>query len=265
MTAAFRRSRVSSSDVWRLGSTSYVYRGDLVDNARRLAGTVQDIELVLFDLDSGESNLPAPAEARELRAIAEAHGLTYTVHLPLDLCGAQGHLSLIKAQKVVECCASLSPFAYVFHLDGEGVGDAAWIDQARRAVEMLIGIVGDAERLTLENLENYAPEHLLPIYDALPIKRALDVGHVWKMGRDALPLLDDWLPHTRVIHLHGYADGRDHLPLTVTPPAVLDALLKRLAGWDGVLTLEVFEDDFFASRVALEAALGRIAKKSAFR
>ena len=43
---------------FRLGATSYILPADLVANAKFLAGKVDDIELVLFDLEEGQSNLP---------------------------------------------------------------------------------------------------------------------------------------------------------------------------------------------------------------
>ena len=65
----------ASAPTFRLGSTSYVYPGDLVHNAARLAGQVQDIELVLYVTPSGEHNLPTPREVRELARIAADEGI----------------------------------------------------------------------------------------------------------------------------------------------------------------------------------------------
>lgn len=75
--------------MFRLGATSYVIEDDLVSNARYLAAhNLHDMELVLFDLDDGRSNLPTCDTVAELNALARAHDLTYTVHLPLDINGA---------------------------------------------------------------------------------------------------------------------------------------------------------------------------------
>lgn len=244
---------------FRLGATSYVYRGDLVHNVERLAGQVDDIELILFDLPDGTSNLPDAATVRDLAALAGAHDLTYTVHLPLDLRhdAAARHPSLHMAARVIDLTAALTPYAYVFHLDGQDVAAPGWPDQAQRALDELAALVDNPQQLALENLENYAPEHLLPFYAALPIRRALDIGHLWKMGRDPLPLLTDWLPATGVIHLHGLA-ATDHQSLAVMAPAQLDPIVRALLDWQGVLTLEVFEEDFFTSHAALLAAIERV-------
>jgi len=244
---------------FRLGSTSYVYPGDLLHNITRLAGQVQDVELVLFDLDGGPSNLPSPAEVRQMAELAAAHDLTYTVHLPLDLrySRAERHPALVKAEQVMTLTAPLPPYAYLFHLDGTGVEAPGWVEQALTAVQQVLPWALTPTQLTLENLESYSLEYLEPIFAALPIARALDIGHLWKAGCDPLPVLDAWLPYTRIIHLHGVAE-RDHCSLQVMPPAQLDPIVARLIDWPGVLTLEVFEDDFFSSCAALSAVLERI-------
>ncbi len=244
---------------FRLGATSYVYPGDLVHNVERLVGQVDDVELILFDLPDGTSNLPDAATVRRLAELAAAHDLTYTVHLPLDLRhdSAARHPSLHMAARVIDLTALLRPCAYVFHLDGQNVHAPGWLDQASRAVADLCALVDDPQQLALENLENYAPEHLLPLYAAFPIRRTLDIGHLWKMGRDPLPLLADWLPAASVVHLHGLT-AVDHQSLAVMSPAQLDPIVRALLDWHGVLTLEVFEDDFFTSHAALLAAIERV-------
>lgn len=248
---------------FRLGSTSYVYPGDLRHNAERLAGEVADIELVLFDLETGENNLPSPEMVQELGAVAADRALTYTVHLPLDLRHdpATAHPSLSKAHQVIDLTAPLDPYAYIFHLEGTGVGTPGWVEQAQQAVAATIAMVDRPARLALENLESYAPELLEPVFAAFPIRRTLDIGHLWKAGRDPLPVLAAWLPETTVIHLHGVA-GADHCSLARMAPVQLDPVIARLLDWRGVLTLEVFEEDFFTSRQALFRALERVTSPS---
>jgi sugar phosphate isomerase/epimerase len=247
---------------FHLGATSYVYPGDLVHNVERLAGQVQDVELILFELATGESNLPTPTEVGRLAALAAAHDITYTVHLPLDLrhggAGdpAQEHPSLRMAARVMGMTAPLTPHAYVFHLDGAGVDEPGWTERAVRAVSSLLDRGAAPQQLALENLESYPPEALLPVFAALPITRTLDVGHLWRAGRDPLPVLDAWLPHASVVHLHAMAEV-DHRSLALAAPDQLDPVVERLLNWGGVLTLEVFEDDFFTSRAALLTSVER--------
>ncbi|MGC8827612.1 MAG: cobamide remodeling phosphodiesterase CbiR, partial [Anaerolineae bacterium] len=68
----------------RLGTTSYIFPAGLVDNVQRLAGMVDDIELILFETET-MSNIPTPRILEDLRAEAKRSRLSYTVHFPLDL------------------------------------------------------------------------------------------------------------------------------------------------------------------------------------
>ena len=70
---------------FRIGTTSYIIPDEIIPNVRYLAGLVDDIELVLFEVDDGPNNLPDAAAIKELQSLAARHQLTYTVHLPLDL------------------------------------------------------------------------------------------------------------------------------------------------------------------------------------
>jgi sugar phosphate isomerase/epimerase len=102
----------------------------------------------------------------------------------------------------------------------------------------------------VENLENYAPEYLLPLLAETPASLCVDVGHLWLTGRDPLAFLKAHLDRTRVIHLHG-TGKRDHQSLLHQGTKPVAAVLALLAArrYDGVLTLEVFgRENFFSSR-----------------
>lgn len=241
---------------FRLGSTSYVYPADILPNVQRLAPLVDDVELVLFEVHDGPNNLPSPDVIDALNGLADEHGLTYTVHLPLDLRLASGGPApaLEKACRVIQCVRPLSPWAYVVHLDGdEIVSDAdpvvlaRWRGQAARSLALLGQEVDDLHLLAIENLESYDPAAFLPVLDRLPVSLCLDVGHFLKRGSDPLPYLQTYLGRTRVIHLHGCQDGRDHRGLDLLPDGLLTNLLDVLLSSDyrGVLTLEVFTQRHF--------------------
>jgi sugar phosphate isomerase/epimerase len=245
-----------------LGSTSYVIPADILPNVRELAPLVDDVELVLFEVDEG-SNLPSPTVIAELEDLAAEHDLTYTVHLPLDLRLADSqdlwrHPSMDKARRVIRATRPLAPWAYVVHLDGSEIEDgvtevelSAWQDRAANSLEALTIEVGDMGLLAVENLENYDPAAFLPLVERLPISLCLDLGHFFKTGSDPFPILERYLDRTRVLHLHGCRDGRDHRGLDLIPAGTLDRLLTLLLerAYRGVLTLEVFtERHFFPGR-----------------
>ena len=260
---------------FRLGTTSYIIPDDILPNVRFLADKVQDIQLVLFEVDDGPSNLPAPGVVAALSALAEAAGLTYTVHLPLDLrLGSEGDLldvSLVKAKRVIDCTLPLDPWAFVLHLDGrdlrlDGTGDAdsehvrAWQLRCAQALGMVAEWAGGPERLAVENLERYPPAFILPILDVAPVSLCVDVGHLWLSSADALPYLRLALPRTRVVHLHGIGE-RDHKSLSLVPSGQLNPVVEYLvrADYRGVVTLEVFsEADFYSSKEAIAQALREV-------
>jgi len=254
---------------FRLGTTSYIWPDDILPNIARLAPLVDDVELVLFESDEYGSNLPGEAVIAELRRLARAHDLTYTVHLPLDLRLADDdiarHPSLEKAWLVIERTRALDPFAYVVHLDGKAIQSGAseaelarWQSQAAQSLEQVAGWTGDARRVCVENLENYDPAAFAPVLDVILARRCVDVGHFWLHGRDPLPHLQQWQARTRVVHIHGVTE-RDHQSLAQMSPETLDPVVKHLLeNMRGVVTIEVFSvDDFFSSKAALEAAVER--------
>lgn len=253
---------------FRLGTTSYILPADLLPNVEYLAPLVEDVELVLFEVDDGRSNLPDFAAQAELARLAAQFDLTYTVHLPLDLRlaadGSEGDVSLIKARRVIEHTRSLNPFAYVLHLDGRGLRDGAvkyaeWEAQALRALQIAAGWAGDAARLCVENLDHYPPDFWDGVLArAAGFSRCVDVGHLWLEGHDPLPFLRSHLGLARVIHLHGVAD-RDHSSLSHVPLEALKAVLLYLIEqrFGGVVTIEVFsEADLMTSLAAIQGALG---------
>ena len=278
---------MSSRDVrswklpFRIGTTSYIVPDDLLSNAAFLAPFVQDMQLVLFEVPGGPSNLPSLANVAALAALGRRCDLTYTVHLLHDLRAHDQEwkpaLALAKAQEVIALTRPLEPCAYVCHLDGRAVQGAAgaaaaaaapagaelarWQETTARALQQVCAWAGDGQRVAVENLEGYDPEFVTPVVERTAAARCVDVGHLWLDGHDPLPHLAAALPRLAVVHLHGVAGGRDHASLAHTPAAQLDAVFHLLmdADFRGVLTLEVFgEEDFWSSLDAVEAAFARL-------
>lgn len=256
------------SRTYRLGTTSFIYPDALLPNVRRLASCVDDIEILFFDV-SDPSGLPTRQELETIRHIKDEHGLTFSLHTPLDASLAsvdarrreEGRTLVLRA---MEIAAPLEPERVIVHVyrgdrEGEAIPDAvdAWRDRARASFEHILGSGIDPQRLCIEWLE-YDLELLEPVIDALGVSVALDVGHLHRDGVELVPVLDRWLSRSRVIHWHGTdMSGRDHRSLTCYPEVDRQVLLKRMKveGWDGVLTLEVFrEDDFESSLKMLKQA-----------
>ena len=256
--------------MYRLGTTSYIVPADILPNVDYLAGRVSDIQLVLFETDAHGSNLPDAALRLALRERAARHGLTYTVHLPLDLRladgGAAEHESLVKARRTIEATRELEPAAYTLHLDAGRLPPpwglcrdgalplAVWQEQAVRALEAVSGWVPDPALLCIENLEKWDPAAYDGVLERVGVSRTADIGHLWLQGLDPVPILEKWLPRTRVVHLHGVG-ARDHQSLLKTPAERREPVIRWLkARFDGIVTLEVFNEKDLAE--SLEAVRG---------
>jgi len=263
---------------FRLGAPSYVFPADIIPNVVRLGPHVDDVELLLFEVDSPR-DLPSAETVRELRALAREHALTYTVHLPLDLALAardegRRRASVTTARDAIAATCGLDPFAYVIHVRGDDAAPTpdvraprAWLDRATRSLGALAGEVADAGRLAVENLIDCPPSWTAALVERCPIGRCLDVGHVLNGGGDPVSALRAALPHLRVVHLHAAVDGRDHLGLSRLDRGLLRRMIDTLeaGAFHGVVTVETFaEAPFFDSLTILStlaADLGRGGKE----
>lgn len=255
---------------FRLGTSSYIIPADIIPNVQFLAGRVEDIEVVLFESDEF-SNLPSPGDIARLRALAEEHHLTYSIHLPLDV--YLGHTekgererSVGKCLRIVELTRTLPVSAFVLHGEaGHGVDvkgfDADGLGRFRDAFADSLGMLlgaADArpEEFALETL-GYPFEHLWPVADAAALSVTLDVGHLELYGYDVDAHLQRYLKRTRVLHMHGIKDGRDHKDLTHMRSSTLEKVLCALRDAPDptrVFTMEIFSrEDFEASLTALDA------------
>lgn len=252
---------------YRLGTTSFIYPDAALPNVRGLAARVDDLEILFFDV-SEAAGLPDAGELRAMAALKAEHGLTYSLHTPLDASLAsaderrreEGVAAVLKS---IELSRSIDPEHFILHVyrgdrEGEPIAgnEEAWRGRARRSIESILESGVPAARFCVEWLD-YDLSLLAPLLEELKFSVALDVGHLFRDGIEIEPVLERWLPCTRVIHWHGTPQGgRDHRSLDHFPEAEGRRLLRRLedTGWDGVLTLEVFnENDFEQSLRRLEA------------
>jgi sugar phosphate isomerase/epimerase len=254
---------------YRVGTTSFVYPARWLENARRLAGRVDDVEILLFDPPTPAS-LPSQVEIAALARLGRDTGLTYTVHTPIGFAlasedPARRAVAVDAAAQAVRAAALLAPRAVVVHLaPGEREGDPppADVDAFRRraaaSLRQVLAATGLApSTLCLETLE-YDFALAEPVVEELGLSVALDVGH---LARDGVPfdaVVARNLARTRVVQWHGTdPSGRDHRSLRHYPRAEGLRLLRTLhAGrFAGVLTLEVFGEQDFEESLAVLAAL----------
>ncbi len=254
---------------FRIGTTSYIIPDDIIPNVRYLGGKVDDIELVLFEVDDGPSNLLSPAQQAALASLAQQNGMTYTVHLPLDLNLAEDaslrDVSFIKAKKAIDCTLGLEPWAYVLHLEGRErlagkQSKAEWLKKAKLSLKQLSDWVGNPRLLAIENLDHYPVDFIDEVFEGTAYSRCIDIGHLWLERHDVVAYLEKHIHRARVLHVHGVAE-RDHKSLSHVELEELKRVLSVIhqSGFNGVMTVEVFnEEDFSSSITQLNLALAQL-------
>ncbi|MCU1279020.1 MAG: putative Xylose isomerase domain protein barrel [bacterium] len=224
----------------------------MLPNVEKLAGRVDDVELLLFDV---ERDVPSAEDVSQLVRLKHEHALSYTLHTPLDASLASADetrraLGVDKVRRAIAGAQPLEPLGHTVHVYlGDGERDAAppadldaWRARARRSLEAILADVAPRE-LCVECID-YDFALIAPVVAALDLSVTLDVGHLLRDGGNLRRLVADWLPRARIVQLHGTRpDGRDHKSLRFAPPAEVAWLLDALAAsqFSGVLTLEVFD------------------------
>lgn len=250
---------------FRLGTTSYIIPDDIIPNLHYLAPQVDDVELVLFESDEF-SNIPTTDDVNIMHQLANSHGLTYTVHLPLDIhlgstSEVERQASIGKCLRIMERMGVLDPFAWILHLHGDQRGEvpsadiAAWLSQNRRSLEQIIQATGSTRSICIETLD-YNFDLVAEIVEELDLAVCLDIGHLILMNRSINAHFDRWLDRTRVIHLHGVRGTQDHVDISHLKWSLLDEIIGRLSRPSQVnrtVTIEVFgETDFSNSMEILD-------------
>lgn len=233
---------------WRLGATSFVIPADLLANVQRLAGLVDDVQLLFFE-SRAKARLPHPLDTASLKRVAEESGLTYTAHLPGDIrLGADGiEQRQAGVDEIVRLLEELQPLAvasFDLHLRQEdGLAEEEWlanIDWSLASLATRVG--GEKRRICIENIDYpLARVQSLLIKHDFPV--CLDIGHLLRYGHDWRLELEKFLPHARHLHYHGVIAGKDHQAVVKEQAEVSKVLGEALVrhGFAGVVTLEMYE------------------------
>jgi sugar phosphate isomerase/epimerase len=253
----------------RIGTTSCIWHDYMLPNVEKLAPLVDDVELLLFDV---ERDVPGAEDVAQLVRLKHEHALSYTLHTPLDASLASGDerrraIGVDKVRRAIDWARPLAPLAHTVHVYlGDSERDPsrhlvqadldAWRDRARRSLELILRDV--PPRAVCVECIDYDFALIAPVVRALDLAVALDLGHALRDRLPLPPLVDEWLPRTRVLQLHGTRpDGRDHKSLALAPRAELEWLLQTLKArqFGGVLTLEVFDPSDLDESLALVRSL----------
>lgn len=220
----------------RLAAPSCVVPDRIGPNCLALAPLVGEVALMLLEtggcLDYDETDLPP-----HLAAL----GLSFHVHLPLDLPWEAGAVAVDRAIRGLESkIAFLGPREYVLHPPAPG-----------RLSELLRIRPDLAARLCLENTGQSDLHEIWPEIQNLDLGVCLDLGHLVSYGQQASLALPGLLERVRVVHVYGGESPRGHAALRHLPdPGLLRNILRQVRE-DAVLVVEVFDMAGLQSSLAL--------------
>lgn len=233
---------------FRVSAPSFIYPAGYINNVRRLAPYVDEIELLV--LESAPESLPSVQTIGELVRLGNDLDICYNVHLPLDihLAPATRHARQKAVDLLLGAMARVEPLAAVthtLHLDYQESDHRpdtinAWRTRMKRQLRQVIdsGPFG-ASQISIETLD-YPPGYFESIVTELDLAICLDMGHLIRYGHDLAATIATYGTRTDIIHLHGVADGRDHLSAGRLSPGVQRTILRYLETFNGSLSLEVF-------------------------
>lgn len=239
---------------FKIGTTSYIYPDDILPNVHKLQGRVNDIELVLFEADNA-GNIPTQKDLRELRRISNKRGLTYTVHLPLDInlgseMDSERKDSVENARALVERLSAINPYAYILHLNLPIKAEnnlASWQHRVNESLHKVIeGQPDIVKKIAIENL-SYPFRYVDSLITDNKFSVCVDIVHLIAMGIDPVKHLKKYFSMTRVIHLHGVNGRKDHVSLKYLDAGLIRRITRFLKNnaYRGVLTVEVFSQADF--------------------
>ncbi|MEO0508774.1 MAG: cobamide remodeling phosphodiesterase CbiR [Verrucomicrobiota bacterium] len=240
---------------FRLGTTSFILRDDILPNVHYLKDRVDHVELLVFETDASYP-YPNRETVAELQAIGAEHETTYTVHLPIGIkLGSSDEKRRRKDVDAVlrayEAMRALSPIAWDLHLernDNRPHDGLAWQAACLKSLDELKAGGLDPAQTGIETLEFDFTE-TVPLLDATGFAITLDIGHVWYRDYDEAKYLELYLPRAVSIHLHGFNQERDHKGLQHVPrprlERFLDAVAKHPQASKLPVSVEVFDPDSF--------------------
>lgn len=252
----------------QVGTTSYIYPDDIIPNVRKLVNFVDDIELVLFE-GKDYSNLPSSDDIKTLSNISYDTGISYTVHLPIDLdiCSKDGEFrrfSLKRMTEIMRLTSPLNPRGYIIHLPRREIeSEEMWVLRTVRSLSDIFIEFGN-EVVLMENL-SYPIKHILPILDEFDFKLCLDISHTFKCSDHWKDIFNSNFDRIKVIHFYGPEKGGEgHTGLQNAERKFVESVVDRVmsSNFSGLITLEVFgTEDFFESKRILEEEISAWEKR----
>lgn len=246
---------------FRLATTSFIYPDDYVPNVKMLGPYLDEIELLLFESLPLHS-LPSRAVIAELGRIAREFGLSFNVHLPIDVSisdsDPQKQTQAVDAiLKALDLVTPLGPSACTLHIpynENSIPRDSheRWEERVYRNLKKILGRGIPPELIAVETLD-YSLDLLDGIIDDLGLSICLDLGHLMARAVDIKAVFNTYGSKTSIIHLHGFNEDRDHMALDRLSAPFVQSVLWILKRFKGTVSLEVFSfGDLNASLVFMD-------------
>jgi sugar phosphate isomerase/epimerase len=235
---------------FRIGCTSYVLPDSILPNVELMSDFVDDIELLFFESFS-RSNPLDESVLNNLNSISVKKNLSYSIHCPVDCNGGSidstERTTFVEQMKlIVDKTRFMNISGYIVHFDGIGLNSseeeiAVWNENVSEVCNKISTIKNlDLSKICIENLK-YRPQLNNDVVNRFGFSLCLDMGHMWLNNHDWKSAAASMISQTKVIHLHGIFENKDHLSLTMHDQDVLSAFIKTvLNNYREVLTIELF-------------------------
>lgn len=242
---------------FRVGAPSFVYPDDYVSNVRILGRYLDEIELLF--MESTESSLPSKKTINELSSLAKDFGLTYNLHLPVDIYPGNTELSVRQhfaetILRFMDIALPLAPTTHTLHLPydeslNQKICDKAWIERISDSIRNIVGSGVEGHSLSVENT-SYPLHWIESVIREYGLRVCLDIGHLLLIGEDVEASYRRFEDITVLIHLHGVKNGKDHQSLGELDQDLLDKIFFFLKKFTGGVSVEVFSPDILISSLA---------------
>jgi sugar phosphate isomerase/epimerase len=246
-----------------------VFGENLLENAYLLAGLVHHVEIVLFYTPTLH-NFPSADEVKALKKLGADEDVSFSVHLPAYLEIASRNRrkreeSVQLAIDLIHIMDELNPMHHVLHIPytsptltpvpgqyftGEHRDKFIdWMQRTKESLETIQLRVGQGNKILVENI-NDSPTFLECFLKPGSCEFCLDLGHLLLGREKVVEVIQQYLPDTSEVHLHGVRGFQEHLSLAVLPETQVYEWIRVFAeaSFSGVVNLEVFtEADLKAS------------------
>ena len=239
---------------FRLGTTSYIYPGEIIPNVELLGDFLDEIQLLLFEGNT-YSNIPDAVTIRYLNEVAEEKNISYSIHLPLDAYPGHENESVRRESvamilRIYEVGIALRCKHFVFHYASRNPEGApfkdlqTWRDQLCKSTEELLASGIEPASLCVENLA-YPFSWVADLVDQYGLSKCIDIGHLRVNHFPVKSHINRYLAQTKIIHLHGLKKGVDHNGLSPKDTRSLRQLIEKMdeIQYKETLILEVFQLD----------------------